>query len=164
MSELSIWAYPWDIHDIGLDRVVSALEKQGVNSISLATSYHAGKFLQPGNPKRRVYFPQDGTVYYSIDPERWTNSEIKPLQADIVSSEGDYLSELVNRRDAGGQKVSCWTVCLHNTRLGHTHPDHVLRTAHGDPLYYGLCPSSPAARDYVTGLVAEISGLDQIQG
>jgi hypothetical protein len=32
-----------------------------------------------------------------------------------------------------------------------------MRTAHGDPHLYGLCPSSPAARAYVTGLAAEIS-------
>ncbi len=157
MSEVSVWAYPWDFHDIGLDAAISRLAAQGVNTISLATSYHAGRFLQPGNPRRRVWFPQDGTVYYEVDPDRWTDAEIRPLQADIVASEGDYLAELAKRRDAGGPRVSCWTVCLHNTRLGMAHPEHVMRTAHGDPHHYALCPSSPAARAYVTGLVAEVS-------
>ena len=153
----SVWAYPWDLHDIGLDRAIGLLADQGVTMISLATSYHAGRFLQPGNPKRRVYFPEDGTVYYQPDPARWTNHEITPLQAAIVAQEGDMLAELIRRRDAGGLGVSCWTVCMHNTRLGQAHPDHCLRTAHGDPQIFGLCPSSPAARAYVTGLVAEIS-------
>ncbi|OSQ55717.1 hypothetical protein MCRY_20080 [Marivita cryptomonadis] len=154
---LSVWAYPWDLHDIGTDVALASLTVQGVNTISLATSYHAGRFLQPGNPKRRVWFPQDGTVYYAVDDDRWDGAEIRPLQADIVETEGDYLGELVARRDAGGPKVSCWTVCLHNTRLGMAHPDHVMRTAQGDPHFYALCPSSPAARAYVTGLAAEIS-------
>ncbi len=157
MKGHSIWTYPWDIHDIGVDQVLRDLAKSGADTVSLATSYHAGKFLQPGNPKRRVYFPQDGTVYYTVDPERWKNAEIKPLQAEIVSNEGDYLREMVDRRNDGGPKVSCWTVCLHNTRLGLAHPEHVIHTAHGDPLPYGLCPSSPAVRAYVTGMVAEIS-------
>lgn len=157
MSETTIWAYPWDLHDIGLTDAVASVTAQGIDTISLATSYHAGRFLQPGNPKRRVWFPQDGTVYYKVDEARWKDAEIRPLQADIVTSEGDYLAELIALRDAGGPKVSCWTVCLHNTRLGMAHPDHVMRTAHGDPHYYALCPSSPAARDYVTGLCAEIS-------
>ena len=39
--------------------------------VSLATSHHAGRFLQPGNPRHRVYFPQDGTVHYRPDPARW---------------------------------------------------------------------------------------------
>ena len=154
---ISVWAYPWDLHDIGLDLALGQLADQGVTMVSLATSYHAGRFLQPGNPKRRVYFPEDGTVYYRPDPARWTGQQITPRQAAIVASEGDMLAELIRRRDAGGLGVSCWTVCLHNTRLGQAHPDHCLRTAHGDPQIYGLCPSSPAARAYVTGMVAEIS-------
>ena len=67
------------------------------------------------------------------------------------------LAKLIRRRNAGGLGVSCWTVCLHNTRLGQAHPDQCLHTAHGDPQIFGLCPSSPAARAYVTGMVAEIS-------
>ena len=153
----SVWAYPWDLHDIGLDRALGLLADQGVTMVSLATSYHAGRFLQPGNPKRRVYFPEDGTVYYQLDLAHWTGKAITPLQAAIVAQEGDMLAELIRRRDAGGLGVSCWTVCMHNTRLGLAHPDHCLRTAHGDPQIFGLCPSSPAAREYVTGMVAEIS-------
>lgn len=157
--EVSVWAYPWDLHDIGLDRALGLLADQGVTMVSLATSYHAGRFLQPGNPKRRVYFPEDGTVYYRPDPTRWIGRRITPLQAAIVAQEGDMLANLIRRRDAGGLGVSCWTVCLHNTRLGQAHPDHCLRTAHGDPQFFGLCPASPAARAYVTGLVAEISHI-----
>lgn len=156
MTEVSVWAYPWDLHDLGLDAAIGELQARGVTTISLATSYHAGRFLQPGNPRRRVWFPEDGTVYYTLDPARWRGREIVPLQARIVSDEGDYLRAAVERRDAGGPAVSCWTVCLHNTRLGMLHPDHVMRTAHGDPHYYALCPSSPAARAYVAGICAEI--------
>ena len=157
MSEVSVWAYPWDLHDLGLNAALTALSDVGAGMVSMATSYHAGRFLQPGNPRRRVYFPQDGTVYYQVDPERWSGAEIVPLQADIVATEGDKLAELIAQRDQGGAGVSCWTVCLHNTRLGMLHPAHVVRTAHGDPHYYGLCPSSPAARAYVVGLVKEIA-------
>ena len=155
--QASIWAYPWDLHDIGFDTALGRIADAGLNMVSLATSYHAGRFLQPGNPRRRVYFPQDGTVYYRPDPARWQGHDITPLMADIVETEGDMLGALTTRRDSGGPGISCWTVCLHNTRLGMLHPDHVMRTAHGDAHYYGLCPSSPAARAYVTTMVAEIS-------
>ncbi len=157
MAEHSVWVYPWDLHDIGIDRALGLLADVGVNMVSLATSYHAGRFLQPGNPRRRVYFPQDGTVYYRPDPAVWSGHEIAPRQAAIVDSEGDMLAALIQRRASGGLGVSCWTVCLHNTRLGMAHPGHVMRTAHGDPLHYALCPSSPAVRTYVTGLAAEVS-------
>lgn len=157
MARVSVWAYPWDLHDIGLDTALDRIAQAGGNCVSLATSYHAGRFLQPGNPRRKVYFPQDGTVYYRLDPARWQGQTIRALQADVVAAEGDYLAALVDRRDRGGPQVSCWTVCLHNTRLGMAHPDHVMRTAHGDPHFYALCPSSPAARDYVATLVREVA-------
>ncbi|MEO6299287.1 MAG: hypothetical protein ABIV25_01305 [Paracoccaceae bacterium] len=157
MTDVSIWAYPWDIHDLTPATACDRIKAAGANMISLATSYHAGRFVQPGNPKRRVYFPQDGTVYYRPDPSRWQGHEIQPLQADIVATEGDMLADLIRRRDNGGVGVSAWTVCLHNTRLGMLHPNHSLRTAYSDPSFYGLCPSSPAAHAYVVTMVNEIA-------
>ncbi len=77
--------------------------------------------------------------------------------AGVVKQGGDVLGELVRRRDAGGLRVSCWTVCLHNTRLGLFHPDAVTRNAFGDPNYYNLCPSHPDARAYVRTLVADVT-------
>lgn len=157
MTDIAIWAYPWDLHDIGLQTASDRMAAAGATMISLAAAYHAGRFLQPGNPRRKLYFPQDGTIYYRPDPARWQGAEIQPLQADIVATEGDMLARMIDRRDKGGLKVSAWTVCLHNTRLGLLHPTHVTRTAHGDPNLYALCPSSPAASDYVIRLVAEIA-------
>jgi hypothetical protein len=157
MDEHSVWAYPWDLHDLGLAETTSRMREIGVNMLSLATSYHAGRFLQPGNPRRRVYFPEDGTVYYRPSAELWAGHEIAPQAAAIVESEGDYLASLIRERDKGGLGVSCWTVCLHNTRLGLRHPGHVMRTAQGDPHSYALCPSSDAVRRYLITLIEEIS-------
>jgi hypothetical protein len=67
------------------------------------------------------------------------------------------LEALTRARATTGLAVSCWTVCLHNTRLGMLHPDHVTRNAFGNANYYNLCPSSPAARDYVVTLVRDIT-------
>lgn len=156
-GDRSLWAYPWDLHDLGVAATATRMDEIGINMLSLSTSYHAGRFLQPGNPRRRVYFPEDGTVYYRPSPELWAGHEITPKMAKIVDSEGDYLAALIDQRDKGGPGVSCWTVCLHNTRLGMLHPSHVMRTAQGDAHYYGLCPSSDAVRTYLTTMIHEIS-------
>lgn len=156
-GEHSVWAYPWDLHDLGMAETTARMAELGVTMLSLATSYHAGRFLQPGNPRRRVYFPEDGTVYYRPSAERWAGHEIAPQRAAIVETEGDYLGAMIRQRDKGGLGVSCWTVCLHNTRLGMVHPDHVMRTAQGDPHLYALCPSSDAARAYLVTMIGEIS-------
>ena len=73
------------------------------------------------------------------------------------SETADVLADLVCRRDAGGLRVSAWTVCLHNTRLGMLHPEAVTRNAFGDPNYFSLCPSHPDARAYLRTLVADLS-------
>lgn len=151
----SIWAYPWDLQDA--PDAVAAIAETGAGAISLATSYHAGRFLQPGNPRRRIVFPEDGTVYYQPDPSVWAEADIVPKPARIVVEEGDWLHRIADARDGGGPHLSCWTVCLHNLRLGMAHPAHCLRSAFGDPVPYGLCPSSPAAQDYVAGIVAEVT-------
>lgn len=167
MQQLSMWTYPWDVQDLGLETVERDLaERAGLNMISLATSYHAGRFLQPRSPRRKAYFPEDGTIYFKLTAARWDGLAIQPKVADVITEGGDVLGDLVRRREAGGLGVSCWTVCLHNTRLGMLHPQAVTRNAFGDANYYNLCPSHPDARAYVRALVADIShgyGPDRIE-
>lgn len=155
---LSMWTYPWDIQDLGFERIFADLHDVArLNTISLATSYHAGRFLQPRSPRRKAFFPEDGTIYFQPNPDRWRGLAIQPKVADVVAQGGDVLGELVRRRGQGGMKVSCWTVCLHNTRLGMLHPNAVTRNAFGDPNYYNLCPSHPDARAYVATLVEDLT-------
>jgi len=70
-DEYSVWVYPWDLHDLGVAETNARMAEIGVNTFSLATSYHAGRFLQPGNPHRRMYFPEDCTVYYRPSVDIW---------------------------------------------------------------------------------------------
>ncbi len=154
----SIWTYAWDLLDIGYDAALGEIrDRAGANSVSLATSYHAGRFVQPRSPKRKVYFPEDGTIYFHPTPGRWEGLKIQPKVAEVILEGGDVLRELVRWRDAGGLKVCCWTVCLHNTRLGMLHPGAVTLNAFGDPNYYNLCPSHPDARAYVCALVEDLT-------
>ncbi|MCW1752116.1 hypothetical protein [Rhizobium acaciae] len=155
---LSMWTYPWDIQDQGLAALAADLRgRAGLTTVSLATSYHAGRFLQPRSPQQKAYFPEDGTVYFRPDESLWQDKLIRPLMAGNVTERGDMLEALTKGREATGLKVSCWTVCLHNSRLGMLHPDHVTRNAFGNPNYYNLCPSSPAARAYAVTLVRDIT-------
>lgn len=155
---LSMWTYPWDVQDQGLEALAAELSgRAGLNTVSLATSYHAGRFLQPRSPTQKAYFPEDGTVYFRPDETLWQDKTIHPLVAQNVVERGDMLDALTKARAATGLKVSSWTVCLHNSRLGELHPDHVTRNAFGNANTYNLCPSSPAARDYVVTLVRDIT-------
>jgi hypothetical protein len=155
---LAAWAYPWDVLDIGLDGVVGDLtQRAGLNGINLASAYHAGRFFQPRSPRRKAYFPEDGTIYFQPTAARWSERAIRPKVADIIAEGGDVLRALVDGRERTGLSVACWTVCLHNTRLGLLHAGACTRNAFGDPNYYNLCPSHPDVRDYLVTLVADLT-------
>lgn len=156
--QISLWTYPWDVQDLGLQTLLDDLyHKAGGNMVSLATSYHAGRFFQPRSPDQKAYFPEDGTVYYQPDETLWDGKEMRSLVSQNLIERGDVLAQLIVQRKKDGLQVSCWTVGLHNTRLGMLHPQHVTRNAFGNANYYNLCPSSPAARDYVVTLVKDIT-------
>ena len=78
----SIYAYAWDLADEGLDVALGRIRDSGVNTITLAASYHAGKFLRPHGRSGKVYFPTDGTVYFRARPERY--GHIKPRVHPMV--------------------------------------------------------------------------------
>lgn len=163
----AMWTYPWDVLDVGMDAVVADLrDRAGLNGINLATSYHAGRFFQPRSPRRKSYFPEDGTIYFTPDPKRWEDAAIVPRVASVVSEGGDALHALAQARERTGLTVAGWTVCLHNTRLGMLHPGACTRNAFGDPNYYSLCPSHPDVRSFAITLVADLTHryrLDAVQ-
>ena len=65
--EASMWAYPWDLEDCGMGRALDEMQESGLTGVSMITSYHAGRFLCVRSPKRKVYYPEDGTIYYPTD-------------------------------------------------------------------------------------------------
>lgn len=154
---LAIWAYPWDVLDVGPDSVSRELrERAGLNGINIAAAYHAGRFFQPRSPHRKTFLPEDGTVYFQPDPKLWADRRLTPQVAAIVA-EGDVLRGLTVGRERSGLSVACWTVCLHNMRLGLRHPDACTRNAFGEPSLFNLCPSHPDVRAYATTLLRDLS-------
>ena len=147
-----IYLYPWDLKDEGAASVAARLYGAGITAVHLATSYHAGKFLRPHGKSGKVYFPQDGTVYFQ--PDHSLYGRIKPRVADVIR-DFDPLTDLADA--APDLERIAWTVGLHNTPLGQQHPDMTSRTAFGDPLFNSLCPSQPDVRNFLTALCCDIA-------
>lgn len=147
-----MFVYPWDLQDEGTTDVAARLTGAGLNAVSLATAYHAGKFLRPHAPNGRVIFPEDGAVYFRPDPSRY--GRLQPKAARMVADH-DALAQLA--RQAPDLHVTAWTVGLHNSRLGALHPDLACQTPFGDVLVNALCPSQPEVRRYLTALCLDIA-------
>ena len=126
MNYRAIYAYPWDLADEGVPNVVGEIAALGLDTITIAGSYHAGKFLRPHGRSGKVYFPDDGTIYFEADPKRY--GAIKPIASRLVR-EHDVLRDLTRDPRVA---TNVWLVLLHNTRLGETYPDATVRNAVGD--------------------------------
>ena len=95
MRNLSMYSYSWDFEENGVTNTVNELKSIGINTVTLASTYHAGKFLQPKSKKKKIYFPEDGTAYFKSDVSRY--GSIKP-KAHSIFGNGEILSELTEAR------------------------------------------------------------------
>ena len=149
-----MWTYLWDIVDEGYENVLGRLKDNKLTSVSLATAYHAGKFLAPHNPKEKVVFLEDGTVYFQ--PTSSLYHRIQPRVNSLVNR-GEGLEKLRSLAEHRGLETRAWVVCCHNTPLGMQYPDIACRDVFGDAIYHNLCPSNPDVRSYLGSLVKDIA-------
>src|SRR6185437_15283084 len=124
MKEIGLFMFPWDLQDEGIDHVMSFAASSGITTLYMASAYHAGLLLQPHNPIRRVYRLEDGVTYFHSRNELY--GAIQPMIAQ-VSRETDWFEAATKRANDFGLRISAWTVCMHNTRLGMKYPDATVR-------------------------------------
>jgi len=158
MSYKAIYTYAWDLAEAGVPEAVGQFRALGLDTVTIAGSYHAGKFLRPHGKTGKVYFPEDGTVYFKTDPRRYGG--IKPV-ANSMLGERDVVRELTAQK---GIATNIWLVLLHNTRLGMLHPGSVVTNAFGDRYVYNLCPSAPEVRAYAVGLARDVTESYPVSG
>src|SRR5690242_11106904 len=77
MSYKAIYTYAWDLAEIGVGAAINECHSLGLDTVTIAGTYHAGKFLRPHGKSGKVYFPEDGTAYFQTDPVHY--GTIKPL-------------------------------------------------------------------------------------
>jgi hypothetical protein len=151
--EHGLFTYAWDLDAEGYDDALGRIAEAGFTRVNLATQYHAGKFLLPRNPRRRVYFQEDGAVFFRPDDSRY--GRLKPRMHSLVGDESP-VECLTRIAPAHGLSYTAWTVCLHNSWLGEQFPDVTMHTAFGDPLVHSLSPAHPDARRYLLALLEDL--------
>lgn len=154
----ALFAYAWDVVENGAGAVAAEFADLGLNTITLAGSYHAGKFLRPHGQTGKVFFPEDGTVYFRTNESRY--GALKPLANSLLAAE-DPFAALCNGKTLA---VNAWLVLMHNTRLGTHHPEACVQNAFGDRYLYSLCPAAPEARSYARALCLDITESYAVSG
>ena len=158
MNYQSLFCYAWDLAEDGVSAVAQDLQDRHINTITLATSYHAGKFLRPHGKGGKVYFPEDGTVYFHPNASRY--GEIKPRENSLLNDE-DILRECCAQQH---MNTTAWMVLMHNSRLGVLHPNDCVTNVFGDHYIYSLCPCSPRTRDYAIAMCRDVTDNYNVEG
>jgi len=147
----AIYAYPWDVVQEDPARFGEIVSAQRISAVTLALSYHAGKFISPRSTRGRVYFPEDGAVYFNPTLSRY--GKIKPYP----HPEPEIREVATRLAETSSLEVNAWVVLFHNTRLGISYPDMTVRNAWGDRYVYSLCPINPQVADFGAELVRDIA-------
>lgn len=156
-KRLSMYVHPWDLFDEGPGSVLENLREIGVSTISVATSYHAGRYILPHNPVRKVFVAEEGVVYFDFKHEYFVGSVIKPCKTRKFGDR-DVLKEVCEYSKSYGVDVSSWTVLLHNRRFALKYPELALVDPFGCRDENFLCPNRPESRAYVLALSENIVG------
>lgn len=157
MTYATMWAYTWDITDDGTDETVRMLKQDvGLDAISVATSYHTYEMFCCHRKGRKFVWAPESAVYFHPHMALYADTPIKP-HVSPLAREQDPLREIGDRCLAHGLKLVSWTVCLHNSYLATTYPDHAQSNAFGDVYPNALCASSPAVQAYMTALAADLT-------
>lgn len=158
MTTFSLYSYAWDIHEIGMDRFAGEVTDLGLNGVTLAGAYHGGKFLRPHGVQGRVYFPQDGVVYFKHRPDRY--GLVEPVRWPGLE-QFEPFAEL--EQNATHLRRTAWMVACNNARVGALHPELVSQNCFGDRYAQSLNPAHPDVRAYVVALCQDIAEQHDLQ-
>ncbi|MCC7184141.1 MAG: hypothetical protein IT509_11295 [Rhodocyclaceae bacterium] len=155
-APLGLFAYPWDVIDEGVDAVLAAVQRAGLNTLYLATWYHSGMFFLPHNPRRRTYFPQPGALYFT--PGEWHAAHpLPPPVSDLTDDWPRFWRDIKTRADAAGVSLAAWMPVLHNSGIGATHRRVAVENPWGDRITHTICPANADVRDLVLNVVRDVA-------
>lgn len=162
--QVALYVHPFDFSALDAQGGLSRLRDMGVRQLSLASSYHDGRWLTPWHPQRRIRFLEDGCTHFRPSSNYGL---LQPQASSEVSESGPSpLEKLCLAAPSHGLSVRSWAVLGHNSRLGLQHPELTVANAYGDRYPYALCPSQQSVQDYFGSLIHDLAGhrgLDSIE-
>ena len=157
MIHTTMWTYPWDVIDEGVDRVIGFLKEEvGLDAISLSTVYHTYDQLRTHMPGKKLFSGYEDAIYFQPQSELYQGTKIKP-HVHPMARDQDPVRIIAEACRARGLELISWTVPLHNHYMARHHPDYALLGVFGDRYPGCLCPANPEVREYVRGLSLDLA-------
>jgi hypothetical protein len=145
-------AYCWDV--VGDPAFAGRVTELGVDSVTLAATYHSTRAATPSHPRHQVIDARYAALYRPLRPAAWRGRRLRPLGPDWMDSADPYR-EAAGALRAASLSVTAWVVLAHNTRLGRAFGDIAVRNCFDERYPYALCPAYQEVRDFAATLAAE---------
>lgn len=145
---VQVFLYPEELEHVGPDALAEQVLGLGCDAVSVAVAYHRGRRVFPRH--RRVSVLTRTTMYLEPDARRY--GALRPHGTATPA-----LHRFRAACDRAGLRFRAWVVGLHNGELAEAHPEAAARLRDGSPAGHSLCPSAPAAVEYVAALAADVA-------
>jgi NAD(P)-dependent dehydrogenase (short-subunit alcohol dehydrogenase family) len=152
----TLFAYTWDLHDEQVDRALGFIsDTAGFNSLCVALSYHTGTYFLPHNPVKKLYYGENGAIYFQPDPGHYADTILKPRVSSVVSGKS-YVRRIREAAVKRQVEFSAWIVYFYNHHLAQAYPDCAKVDVFDSPYLSLLCPANPQVRAYAVALTRDI--------
>ncbi len=145
---VQVFLYPEELEHVAPEALAEQVLGLGCDAVSVAVAYHRGRRIFPRHG--RVSVLTRTTVYIEPDAARYG-----ALRPDGTATPA--LHRFREACDRAGLQFRAWVVGLHNGELAEAHPDAAAQLRDGSPAGHSLCPSAPAAVEYVAALAADVA-------
>jgi hypothetical protein len=133
---------------------VDRVHDLGVDTVTLAASYHSTRAATPLHPRHQVVTADHAALYRPVREEAWKERRLAPQSPRWMDDPDPFASAARALREAG-LRVAAWIVLTHNSRLGAANPDLAVVNCFGEPYPYALCPAHEQVREYAATLAGE---------
>lgn len=151
----SLYAYPWDLADEGVDAAMELFATTNCEEIMLTPCYHQSTFFLPHNPKRPVYPGDDGAIYFAPELSRYDNTRMKPYVSKEVT-DPEWFDRIIEGINRHGLRLGTWVVYTFQTNLSLKYPEFANHDAFGTPHRMRLSLGPKDVQEYMVALTSEI--------
>jgi hypothetical protein len=149
---VTTYAYPWDLARLGVEDTLRRMAGEGLDGLSLASTYHPIDALSPRGGTARLFASPSGAVHFPARPDRY--ARIRP---EVSAPEvGAAWAEVAERAPVHGLSVTAWTITTYQPWIVAAHPDTARVLPSGDPVGTGVCPANPDVRAYLAALCDDL--------
>lgn len=157
-----VWLYPWDLLDLGAERVAGLLAGMGLTEAYVTASYHTVHVLSRVNPSRRMVLAPRPALYFRHDESLW--GSLTPYRSPLVDEIGDALGAARAPFADAGVGLVAWAVCLHGPALAATGRSARVVSPLGGRVETAPCVRDPHVRAFTRALVRDAGGRgDRVQ-